>query len=98
MATGRREHLVETALNLFMAQGIRATGIDQILSESGVAKKTLYNHFNSKEDLIVATLKKRNEDFMAKMRTSIARLAPKQDADPRMAPCLLYTSPSPRDL
>lgn len=56
MKPSRRDHLVETALALFMRDGFHATGIDGILSQAGVAKMTLYNHFKSKDDLIVAAL------------------------------------------
>jgi AcrR family transcriptional regulator len=90
MTVSRREHLVDTALQLFSQQGFRATGIDLVLKESGVAKKTLYNHFASKDDLIVAALQKRDEDFMAKMRASIARLAPRQEGDLRMRRVLAF--------
>ena len=90
MGLSRRDHLVDTALQLFCKQGFRATGIDRILRESGVAKKTLYNHFASKEDLIVAVLHKRDVDFMAKMRTTIARLAPQQEGDPRLSRVLAF--------
>ena len=90
MSVSKRDHLVSTALQLFSQQGFRATGIDLVLKEAGVAKKTLYNHFESKDDLIIAALQKRDEDFMAKMRTSIARLAPQQEGDPRMARILAF--------
>ena len=90
MAVSRRDHLVDTALRLFQANGFRATGIDLVLRESGVAKKTLYNHFRSKDELIVAALHKRDEDFLAKMRTAIARLAPQQQGDPRIARALAF--------
>jgi AcrR family transcriptional regulator len=90
MTATRRDHLVDTALQLFCAHGFHATGIDRVLRESGVAKKTLYNHFNSKNDLIIAALHKRDEDFMAKMRTSVARLAPQQDCSPCMARVLAF--------
>lgn len=63
MAGSRRDHLVDVALKLFCKQGFRATGIDNVLAESGVAKKTLYNHFKSKDELIIAALKKRDQDF-----------------------------------
>jgi AcrR family transcriptional regulator len=59
----RRDHLVDTALKLFNQNGYNATGIDLILKESGVAKMTLYNHFRSKEDLILAALQRRNDQF-----------------------------------
>jgi AcrR family transcriptional regulator len=47
MSVSRRDHLVDTAMRLFCKHGFRATGIDTVLAESGVAKKTLYNHFNT---------------------------------------------------
>ncbi len=54
----RREHLIDTAIDLFAERGYHATGIDTILAKSGVSKKTLYRHFRSKEELILAALKK----------------------------------------
>ncbi len=59
MAASKREQLIETALSLFNRVGYHATGIDRILAESGVAKMTLYNHFKSKDELIVAALESR---------------------------------------
>jgi AcrR family transcriptional regulator len=61
MASIRRDHLVDTALTLFSRYGFHATGIDRILSESGVAKMTLYKHFKSKDELILAALRRRDE-------------------------------------
>jgi AcrR family transcriptional regulator len=57
--TDARERLVETADRLFYAEGIRAVGIDRVIAEAGVAKATLYAHFPSKDDLILAVLKHR---------------------------------------
>ena len=59
----RRDDLVETALKLFYVHGFNATGIDRILAESGVAKMTLYKHFRSKDELILAALQLRDERF-----------------------------------
>jgi AcrR family transcriptional regulator len=56
-----RERLVGAAYELFSRHGIQAVGIDRILDEAGVAKSTLYKHFRSKDDLIVATLQRRDE-------------------------------------
>lgn len=61
MTSIRRDHLVDTALKLFSRYGFHATGIDRILSESGVAKMTLYKHFKSKDELIIAALRRRDE-------------------------------------
>ena len=52
----KREELIQTATRLFSEHGFHATGIDMILRESGLAKKTLYNHFRSKDELIYAVL------------------------------------------
>jgi len=62
-AGSKRDELIDTALRLFSRHGYRATGIDTILAEAGVAKMTLYHHFKSKDDLIVAALKKRDTEW-----------------------------------
>lgn len=58
-----RERLLDTAGLLFYRDGFHAVGIDTIIAESGVAKMTLYRHFPSKDDLIVAYLNRGNEQF-----------------------------------
>ena len=63
MPSSKREQLVDTAIELFCRDGFHATGIDKILAESGVAKMTLYKHFKSKDELILAALHKRDEIF-----------------------------------
>ncbi len=78
MATSKREKLVETALKLFCKEGFHATGIDRILSESGVAKMTLYNHFKSKDELILAALRLRDEQF----RNSFMKAVELKASDP----------------
>jgi len=55
-----KERILETADRLFYTQGIRAVGVDTIAAEIGISKRTLYNHFPSKDALIVAYLKGRN--------------------------------------
>ena len=72
MPQSRRDHLIETALALFDASGYRATGIDRILAEAGVAKMTLYKHFKSKDELILAALARRDERWLAGLRTAVA--------------------------
>ncbi len=57
MAQSPRDKLIEAATALFSEHGFHATGINRILEVSGVAKKTLYHHFPSKEDLIVEVIK-----------------------------------------
>jgi AcrR family transcriptional regulator len=62
-----------TAHDLFYRDGIRATGIDRVIAESGVAKKTFYRYFPSKDDLIVAFLEYRHTNWMAWFRDALAR-------------------------
>jgi AcrR family transcriptional regulator len=63
-----RGQLLDTALRLFNLHGYHATGIDLIIAEAGVAKTTLYRHFDTKEDLILAALERRDEASRAEMR------------------------------
>ena len=49
-----KERILETADKLFYLQGIRAVGVDTIAAEIGISKRTLYNHFPSKDALIAA--------------------------------------------
>ncbi len=58
-----RQRIVETAERLFYAEGVRSVGIDRIIAEAEVAKMTLYNHFSSKDDLILAVLQFREVKF-----------------------------------
>ncbi len=67
----RRQHLVDTACRLFNQFGYHATGIDRILEESGVSKATLYKHFRSKEELILAVLRQRHEQLLAQISERI---------------------------
>jgi len=57
--TTTREKLLEVAIDRFYVQGFHAVGIDQILAEVGVTKTTFYNHFESKDELIIEALKRR---------------------------------------
>lgn len=54
-----KERILETADKLFYLQGIRAIGVDTIAAEVGISKRTLYNHFPSKDALIAAYLERR---------------------------------------
>jgi AcrR family transcriptional regulator len=58
---GARERVLEAAYDLFSRQGVSAVGVDAIIAQSGVAKMSLYRHFRSKEDLVLAFLERRKE-------------------------------------
>jgi AcrR family transcriptional regulator len=51
-----RERTLLTAYELFRSHGVTAVGVDRIVAEAGVAKTTLYRHFRSKEELVLAVL------------------------------------------
>lgn len=53
----KRQELIETAIQLFSKHGYHGTGIDRIAEEANVSKKTMYHHFRSKEELILAALR-----------------------------------------
>jgi AcrR family transcriptional regulator len=72
-ASAARRRLLDTATRLFYAEGIRAVGIDRIIAEAGVAKATFYNHFPSKDDLVLAYIEE--QDHLG--RVAVAAL-PKQ--------------------
>jgi len=56
---GARERILGTAYELFSQRGIRDVGIDELVKRAGVAKATLYNHFSSKDELVLAFLQQR---------------------------------------
>src|SRR4029079_12771029 len=72
-----RRRILETADRLFYREGVRAVGIDRIVAEAEVAKMSLYKHFPSKDDLILAVLKYREEGVLEFFRSSMERHAKK---------------------
>jgi AcrR family transcriptional regulator len=68
-----RQRILETADRLFYQEGVRAVGIDRIIAEARVAKMSLYKHFPSKDDLIVAVLKHREESVWTFFRSAMDR-------------------------
>ena len=70
-----RQRLVVAADRLFYQDGIRSVGVDRVIAEAGVAKMTLYAHFPSKDDLILAVLQHREEHLMEFFRAAMERRA-----------------------
>jgi len=68
------ERLLDVATDLFYRQGIRAVGVDEIAERAKVAKRSLYRHFKTKDDLIAAVIRRRDrrwrEEFFAAVRAS----------------------------
>jgi AcrR family transcriptional regulator len=74
-----REKIVQTATRLFIDQGYNLTGINQIIEEAEIAKASLYYHFQSKEDLCVEYLKRRNEQWFHLLEEYLSNVSdPKQ--------------------
>ncbi|WP_426700102.1 TetR/AcrR family transcriptional regulator [Rhodanobacter sp. Col0626] len=70
-AAPARQRILDTADRLFYGEGLRATGIDRIIAESGVAKMTFYRHFPAKRDLIVAFLESRRKEWIDWFRAEV---------------------------
>ena len=67
----KQQLLINTALDLFYKNGINSVGINEVLKVSGVAKKTLYRYFDSKDALIIATLEQRHTIFITWLESSV---------------------------
>src|SRR5439155_11061827 len=59
-AKNARERLIDHAIDLFYSHGFNAVGLDQVLAAAGVTKTTFYKYFQSKDDLMVAAVQRRD--------------------------------------
>lgn len=64
-----RARILEAAGLIFYMEGVRATGTEKIMAESGVAKATFYRHFESKDNLVLAYLEERDRQLWDYMKT-----------------------------
>lgn len=76
----KKRHIIEVAFSLFYHKGIHAVGINEIIKTAGVAKKTLYNHFVSKDELIVATIIYRDQLEISHLKFKLASAEIGKDA------------------
>lgn len=67
-----RLHIVQVAGDLFYRKGVRAVGVDEVVAAAEIAKATLYTHFRSKAELIVATLEFRRQRLQASFEDALA--------------------------
>lgn len=79
-ATSTREKLIEAGHEIFYREGFLAVGLDRLLNEVGCSKQTFYNHFDSKDDLIVAVIDEHHRWWSGELRDRIQRAA---GPDPR---------------
>jgi AcrR family transcriptional regulator len=76
-----RARILEVASELFYQQGIKAVGVDAIISKADVARMSFYRHFTSKEGLVLAFIRGRDEEFRGWLAAQVERLA--RDLDDR---------------
>jgi AcrR family transcriptional regulator len=79
-ALSARERLIETSYDLFTHRGICDVGVDEVVAKAGVAKATLYRHFPSKDDLVLAFMDRRAEVWTSEV---IDRLPRQRAKDPK---------------
>ena len=75
MSASKRDELVRKALKTFYRSGFGATGMDKLAKETGISKTSMYKHFRTKEDLILAVLRLRDENFRNWLTRRIEELA-----------------------
>ena len=63
MRPNKRDELVQKALTVFYRNGFHATGMDMLVKETGVSKTSMYKHFRTKEELILAALQLRDDSY-----------------------------------
>jgi len=66
-----RERIMVTVFDLFYRQGYRTTGINQIIAQSGVAKASFYDHFPSKDDLLLAYAQEQARREFSELRSTV---------------------------
>lgn len=78
MPSNLKERILQAASELFYRQGIRATGVDAIVKAAGTTKMSLYHYFPSKNDLVLAHLRKSGLEMDNRISSGVSRRA----ADP----------------
>jgi AcrR family transcriptional regulator len=73
--TAVRDKLVGIATELFYDNGVRAIGVDEVVRRAGMAKASLYRWFPAKDDLVLAVLQQRDDNFWAEWDRIAARHA-----------------------
>ncbi len=81
-----RERILDVASDLFCRHGIKAVGVDAIISQADVARMSFYRHFRSKDGLVVAYLERRDEAIRVWFEKQVRWLAP----NPRDRPLVVF--------
>ena len=84
MRPSKRDELVRKALGIFYRQGFHATGMDLLVAETGISKTTMFKHFRSKEELILAVLQIAGR--------GLSQLALPPNGEGRRCPCSTHSN------
>ncbi|MBH5333333.1 helix-turn-helix transcriptional regulator [Streptomyces pactum] len=87
---GGRERILAAATRLFAVQGINATGMEQVAEAAPVSKRTLYAHFRTKDDLVIAHL-----EHLASSGATLESVLTREDIPPRERILALFDQPAP---
>lgn len=87
------DKILDTAERLFYRQGYNVTGINQVIEEADIAKASLYKHFQSKADLMVAYVARFHQQWFERLEASIAKVA-----DPKEKLLAIFDHQSERQL
>ena len=68
--TSPRQQILDTATRLFFTQGYLETGINQLIAESEVARRTFYHHFPSKEDVAAEYIERASAQWLGALRST----------------------------
>ena len=86
---GARGRVLAAAARLFAEQGITATGMEQVAAQAPVSKRTLYLHFRTKSDLVLAHLR-----ALAESGSTLESVLTLEDLDPRERILRLFEPPA----
>ncbi len=71
-ASNVRQRILETAARLFHQQGYPLTGINQLIAEANVAKASLYQHFRTKDEILLAYLQEVSQQWFQQVDEAIS--------------------------
>lgn len=75
VTNSKRDILVRNAMKVLYRDGFHATGMDKLVKETGVSKMTIYKHFKTKDELILAALRLRDEEFRGNFTRKVEEAA-----------------------
>lgn len=73
------DKIIDTAERLFYTQGYNNTGINQVIEEADIAKASLYHHFETKTDLLVAYVQRTHERWYNRLQTALDKVPNPKD-------------------